>query len=56
MPISLPKTTINIIPAQQEQSNEPQRVLFVGQKVAAGTATAGALTQSIENNGKMVYV
>jgi phage tail sheath gpL-like len=52
MPISLPKVTVNILPAQVEQSNEPQRVLFVGQKVAAGTAPTGTLQQSIENGGQ----
>lgn len=49
MPISQPDITINILPAQQEISNEPQRVLMVGQQTT-GTATAGELIQSIENN------
>jgi len=50
MPVSLPQVTVNIIPATTEQSNEPQRVLFVGQKVAGGTATSGELQQNILNN------
>ncbi|HDY66292.1 MAG TPA: hypothetical protein ENH85_00720, partial [Candidatus Scalindua sp.] len=52
MPVSQPDVTINIIPAQTEISNEPQRVLFVGQQTSAATATSGALTQNIQNNSE----
>jgi phage tail sheath gpL-like len=48
--ISQPSVTINLVPAQTEVSNKPQKVLFVGQKVAAGTATAGQLITDIQND------
>ncbi len=50
--VSQPSASISIFPAKGTISNEPQRVLFVGQKLPAGTATAGALTQNIGNNGE----
>lgn len=43
MPISLPSVTFNIIPASQLAGVTGQKVLIVGQMLAAGTATAGAL-------------
>lgn len=49
--ISQPNTTINIIPATQTISNEPQKVLFVGQMIS-GTATAGNLITGIGNAGE----
>lgn len=52
MPISQPSVTLNIIPATSTISNEPQKVLFVGQKTSGGTATAGALTTNIGNSGE----
>lgn len=52
MPISRPNITLNIIPAAQTIQNQPQRVLFVGQKTSAGTATSGALIQDIGNAGQ----
>jgi len=52
MPISQPDITLNIIPATSTISNEPQKVLFIGQKVSGGTATAGALTANIGNSGE----
>lgn len=52
MPISQPDITINIIPAASTISNEPQKVLFIGQSVAAGTATNGDLEAGIGNNGE----
>ncbi len=52
MAISLPKVTFNIIPGQEEISNAPQKVLIIGQKVAAGTATSGDLQQNIQNNSE----
>ena len=46
-----PKVTVNIVNASQAVTNTGQRILVVGQKVASGTAVAGALTQSIANGG-----
>lgn len=51
MPILEPRQTWQIIPAQQLAGLLEQKVLFVGQKVAAGTATAGDLVQDIPNDG-----
>jgi phage tail sheath gpL-like len=45
-----PKVTVNIVPATTDISNAEQRVLFVGQKVAAGSAVAGALVENILND------
>ncbi len=50
--VAQPSITVNILPAKGTISNAPRKALFVGQKLAAGTATAGALTQSIGNNGE----
>jgi phage tail sheath gpL-like len=52
MTISQPDITINIIPAASTISNEPQKVLFIGQSVAAGTATNGDLEANIGNAGE----
>jgi len=49
--IRQPKTTVNIVPSSEETQNTGQKILFVGQKVAAGTATAGALVENIANGG-----
>lgn len=49
--ISQPNTTINITPATQTISNEPQKVLFVGQMIS-GTGTAGELVTNIGNSGE----
>jgi len=49
--VSLPSVTIILQNADGEVSNTPQRVLLVGQKVAAGSAAAGVLVQNIENSG-----
>jgi len=48
--ISRPQVSISIVPAKTTISNKPQRLLFVGQKLAAGTATAGALIKNIQND------
>lgn len=48
--IAQPATTVNIVSAVTTVANEAQKVLFVGQKTAAGTATAGALISSIQND------
>lgn len=49
--ISLPETTLSIIPAAQLASVQEHKVLIVGQMLAAGTATAGALIQDHPNDG-----
>jgi phage tail sheath gpL-like len=46
-----PKVSLNILPALQEVSIDEQKVLFIGQKTSAGTATSGALVQNILNDG-----
>jgi len=48
--ISQPEVTVNIVPANVAVPNASQQVLFVGQKVAAGSATSGALVQNILND------
>ena len=48
--ISFPKTTVNIVAADSDVSNTPQKVLFVGQKLVAGSATSGVLVQNIGNS------
>jgi len=50
MSIINPKVNISIIPAFIQPTAEDQKVLFVGQKTASGTATAGQLYQSISNS------
>lgn len=49
--VSQPDVTVNIIAANTTVSNTAQKVLFVGQKVAAGTATSGELNEAIQNDG-----
>lgn len=49
--VSNPEVTLNIIPGQEEISGKPQKVLFVGQKTSAGSATSGELNQNIGNDG-----
>ena len=46
-----PKVTVNIIPSSEAVGNTAQKILFVGQMLAAGTATAGALVENIANGG-----
>lgn len=48
--IAQPATTVNIVSKVTTVANELQRVLFIGQKTSAGTATAGALESSIQND------
>lgn len=50
MTISQPDITINIIPAALQIGNAPHRVLAIGQKTSAGSATALALTTDIQND------
>ena len=47
---SNPNVTVNIVSALTEVANEPQKVLFIGQKIS-GTATAGELVSNIQNDG-----
>lgn len=49
--IRQPRVNVNIVPVTQDVENTGQKILFVGQKLAAGSATAGALTQNIANGG-----
>lgn len=49
--ISLPEVTLSIIPAAQLAKVQEQKVLFVGQMVAAGSATAGELIQDHPDDG-----
>jgi phage tail sheath gpL-like len=49
--ISEPRVSITIISADQNVENTPQKVLFVGQKTASGSATSGVLQQNIGNDG-----
>jgi phage tail sheath gpL-like len=48
--VAQPRTTVNIVNASEAVQNTAQQVLIVGQKVAAGSATAGALVQNILND------
>lgn len=50
MPVLEPNVTLSIIPAQQLAGVQEQKVLIVGQKLAGGTATAGALVSDIQND------
>ena len=45
--VSLPTVSLNIIPSRKLQENTEHKVLFIGQKTAAGTATAGALQELV---------
>ncbi len=49
--IRQPNTTVNIVNASATVGNTEQRILFVGQKTLAGSATAGALVEAISNGG-----
>ncbi len=51
MSIDKPKVTFSIIPAQQLAGVTEQRVLIVGQMLAAGTATAGVVIRDFPNDG-----
>ena len=50
--IKQPKVTISIANANVAVANTPQKVLFVGQKVTAGSAASGALVTNIGNEGE----
>ena len=49
--IMQPKVNVSIVPSSEEAANTAQKILIVGQKVAAGSATAGALVENIANGG-----
>ena len=49
MTIRVPKTTVNILPANQPINNQQQKILMVGQ-MTTGTATSGNLYQNILND------
>ena len=49
--ISQPDMSLSILSAAQSVQNTPHKVLLVAQKTAAGTAVAGALNESIPNDG-----
>jgi phage tail sheath gpL-like len=51
MNISEPSVTLQIIPAEQLAGVQEQKVLIVGQMLAAGTAPAGDLIQDQPNDG-----
>lgn len=44
-----PSVSISLLSADQPIANSPQRVLLVGQKTSAGSATSGALVRDIGN-------
>lgn len=50
MSVIYPKIPFNIIPAALREVAEDQKILFVGQKTAAGTAFSGALYPNISNS------
>lgn len=49
--IRQPKVTVSIVPSSEEAQNTGQKILFVGQMLAAGSATAGALVENVANGG-----
>lgn len=50
--ISEPVVTISKLPSTEAQSTAPRRILFVGGKVAAGSATSGQLYAEIDNTSQ----
>lgn len=51
-----PNVSVSILNASQAVENTDHRILFVGQKIAAGSATAGVLVENILNdNGENGY-
>lgn len=48
--VAQPRTSVSIVNASQTVGNTAHRVLFIGQKVAAGSATALALVENILND------
>lgn len=52
MTIRVPDISISLISAQQRVQNDSQKILFVGQMTASGTATSGQLYENIDNNNE----
>lgn len=52
--ISKPDVSLSIITSSTLQENQTQRVLLIGQQLAAGTATSGALIQNIANDSDSI--
>jgi len=50
MTVSKPKVTINIRPGIDDIENEEQRILLIGQKTSAGSATQEILVENILND------
>lgn len=50
MPINIPKITLDIESAIQKEQNQAQKILFIGQKLAAGTATPLTIIEDIPND------
>ena len=48
--VSRPKVTVNKLPAQIAAGVESQKILVIGQKLAAGTAIAGSIIEGINKN------
>ncbi len=48
--VAQPRMTVSIVNASESVQNTDQKILFVGQKVAGGSATAGALVENILND------
>lgn len=46
--VSFPETTVALSGAVTQVANDPQKILVVSQKTAAGTAVSGALNQAIQ--------
>lgn len=50
MTIRVPDISISLLSAAHKVPNDEQKILFVGQKTAAGTATSGSLYTSVGND------
>lgn len=48
--VNQPRVAVNILPAATQVGNTGQKILFIGQ-MTTGTATAGALVESVGNGG-----
>lgn len=48
--VGQPNTTVNIVNASVAVENTSQKVLFIGQKTASGSAASGALVENILND------
>ena len=52
MTIRLPTISISLASAQQRVQNDQQKLLFIGQMTAVGTATSGVLYENIDNTNE----